>query len=142
MPKRWTACIITMHSAKGLEYDTVFIIDANEGVVPHKKAVMAEDLEEERRMFYVAMTRAKNHLHIYFTKERYKKPVEMSRFVGEFLVDRDVFKVGQRLRHETYGEGVITKLTDRGVTILFDQSKEIKTLNINFCISRNLLRLV
>ena len=40
------------------------------------------------------------------------------------------------------GEGVITKLTDRGVTILFDQSKEIKTLNINFCISRNLLRLV
>lgn len=66
----------------------------------------------------------------------------MSRFVGEFLVDRDVFKVGQRLRHETYGEGVITKLTDRGVTILFDQSKEIKTLNINFCISRNLLRLV
>lgn len=132
----------TMHSAKGLEYDTVFIIDANEGVVPHKKAVMAEDLEEERRMFYVAMTRAKSHLHIYFTKERYKKPVEMSRFVGEFLVDRDVFKVGQRLRHETYGEGVITKLTDRGVTILFDQSKEIKTLNINFCISRNLLRLV
>ena len=44
----------TMHSSKGLEYDTVFIIDANEGITPHKKAVFDVDIEEERRMFYVA----------------------------------------------------------------------------------------
>ena len=49
-----------MHSSKGLEFDIVFIIDANEGVCPHKKAILDEDIEEERRMFYVAMTRAKS----------------------------------------------------------------------------------
>ena len=54
----------TMHSSKGLEYDTVFIIDANEGITPHKKAVFDVDIEEERRMFYVAMTRAKKKLYI------------------------------------------------------------------------------
>src|SRR5690606_8544799 len=50
--------IATMHSSKGLEYQVVFIIDANEGITPHKKAVLEPDIEEERRLFYVAMTRA------------------------------------------------------------------------------------
>lgn len=77
--------LATMHSSKGLEYDRVFIIDAVEGVTPHNKAMLEEDLEEERRMFYVAMTRAKNHLTICSTKERFDKPVEMSRFVNEIL---------------------------------------------------------
>ncbi len=132
----------TMHSAKGLEYSTVFIIDANEGVMPHKKAVMEADVEEERRMFYVAMTRARNKLHIYFAKERYHKPADMSRFVGELLVDRSLFRTGARVRHRIYGEGTITKVTQTAVTILFTESKEIKTLNISFCISNGLLRLL
>lgn len=57
---------VTMHGSKGLEYDIVFIVDANEGVVPHQKAVLEEDLEEERRMFYVAMTRAKERTFYLF----------------------------------------------------------------------------
>jgi DNA helicase-2/ATP-dependent DNA helicase PcrA len=77
--------LLTMHGAKGLEYNVVYIPDANEGMMPHKKAVTASDKEEERRMFYVAMTRAKNDLRIYFTRERYGKTSEMSPFVGEFL---------------------------------------------------------
>ena len=76
---------ITMHGSKGLEYDIVFILDANEGVVPHQKAVLEEDLEEERRMFYVAMTRAKKELFIFFAKERLSKEVTMSRFVAEII---------------------------------------------------------
>lgn len=76
---------ITMHGSKGLEYDIVFILDANEGVVPHQKAVLEEDLEEERRMFYVAMTRAKKELFIFFAKERLSKEVTMSRFVAEIM---------------------------------------------------------
>ena len=76
---------MTIHSAKGLEYDTIFIIDANEGVMPHKKAVLDEDIEEERRLFYVAMTRAKNELYIFSTKEQYGKPVITSRFVEDIL---------------------------------------------------------
>ena len=48
--------LATMHSAKGLEFKAVYILDANEGVTPHGKAVLEDDIEEERRLFYVAMT--------------------------------------------------------------------------------------
>lgn len=76
--------LATMHSSKGLEYKIVFIIDANEGITPHRKAALEADLEEERRLFYVAMTRAKEHLHIYYTGERYHKKQEPSRFLEEY----------------------------------------------------------
>lgn len=77
--------LLTMHGAKGLEYDCVFIPDANEGVIPHNKAVLQADLEEERRMFYVAMTRARDHLYISYTKERLHKETDVSRFVEEII---------------------------------------------------------
>ena len=54
--------ISTLHSVKGLEYDCVYILDVNEGVMPYQKAVLTEDIEEERRMFYVGMTRARKQL--------------------------------------------------------------------------------
>lgn len=75
--------VCTMHSSKGLEYEEVYIIDANEGVMPYAKAVLDEEIEEERRMFYVAMTRAKKKLHIFSVNERYNKRLEVSRFVEE-----------------------------------------------------------
>lgn len=75
--------ITTMHSAKGLEYEVVFILEANEGMTPYKKASKSEEIEEERRMFYVAMTRAKSHLHIYEVKEYFNKELEPSRFLKE-----------------------------------------------------------
>ena len=77
--------LMTMHGAKGLEYDTVFIIDSNEGITPHKKSVSETEISEERRMFYVAMTRAINNLHIYYSKTRYNKDMEVSRFVTELM---------------------------------------------------------
>lgn len=77
----------TMHGAKGLEYDVVFIPDANEGTMPHSKAVLDADMEEERRMFYVAMTRTKKHLHISYVKTRYNKDVDVSRFVEEIMAE-------------------------------------------------------
>ena len=81
--KKEGVSLMTMHSSKGLEFRVVFILDANEGVTPHHKAVLKADLEEERRMFYVAMTRARDRLHIYYVKERYHKKQEVSRFVKE-----------------------------------------------------------
>ena len=77
--------LMTMHSSKGLEFRVVFILDANEGVTPHHKAFLDADMEEERRMFYVAITRAKERLHVYYVKERYHKKQEVSRFVKEYL---------------------------------------------------------
>lgn len=76
--------ICTMHSSKGLEFPIVFIPDANEGITPYQKAMLKEEIEEERRLFYVAMTRARELLYIFSIKERFHKPVEISRFVGEF----------------------------------------------------------
>lgn len=77
--------LMTMHGVKGLEYECVFIPDANEGVTPHSKAVLDADMEEERRLFYVAMTRAKKYLHIYYVKERFNKEADVSRFIYEVL---------------------------------------------------------
>ena len=77
--------ITTMHSAKGLEYMVVFIMDANEGITPYKKATKNSEIEEERRMFYVAMTRAKRYLHIYCIEQLYNKNLEQSRFIKEFI---------------------------------------------------------
>lgn len=76
--------LMTMHASKGLEFKVVYILDANEGITPHQKAVLDADIEEERRMFYVAMTRAKERLHVYYVKERYGKSQDMSRFIREY----------------------------------------------------------
>lgn len=79
----------TMHSSKGLEFRVVFIVDANEGITPHKKATLPADLEEERRLFYVAMTRAKEQLYIFSARERYNKVVQWSRFIDELKPNPD-----------------------------------------------------
>ena len=76
--------ICTMHSSKGLEFPIVFIPEANEGITPYQKAVLIEEIEEERRLFYVAMTRAKELLYVFSVKERFHKTLEISRFVTEF----------------------------------------------------------
>ncbi len=83
--KRQGVSLMTMHSSKGLEFPIVFILDANEGITPHRKAVLNADIEEERRMFYVAMTRAKERLHVCYVRERYGKKQEKSRFIEEYL---------------------------------------------------------
>lgn len=75
--------ISTMHSSKGLEFDHVFLPDVNEGVIPYKKSVKEEDIEEERRMFYVAVTRAKKYLHIFSVEKLYNKESRKSRFLRE-----------------------------------------------------------
>ena len=80
--------LMTFHAAKGLEYDTVFIIGANEDATPYKKAELPEEMEEERRMFYVAMTRAKKHLTISYVREKNGKAMEQSRFLGELFQNR------------------------------------------------------
>lgn len=79
--------LMTMHAAKGLEFDTVFVIETNEGSCPYKKATADEEIEEERRLFYVAMTRAKRKLVISYVKEKNGKDLLPSRFVSELLLN-------------------------------------------------------
>ncbi len=82
---REAVTITTMHGSKGLEYDVVFIPDANEGITPYQKAMTPEDLEQERRMFYVAMTRAAKKLHVFSVMRLNGKVLPVSRFVKEML---------------------------------------------------------
>ena len=80
-----TECVslATLHSAKGLEYKNVHILDVNEELMPYKKAVLDADLQEERRMFYVGITRAKENLYIHSVKKYNGREVDVSRFVEE-----------------------------------------------------------
>lgn len=73
--------LITMHASKGLEYAYVFLPDCNEGKIPHKKSVTEEEIEEERRMFYVAMTRAIERLEILYIRDKLGKKLQPSRFL-------------------------------------------------------------
>ena len=75
--------LATLHSSKGLEFEVVFILDVNEGIMPYKKAVLEKDIEEERRLFYVGMTRAKRKLSLYSVQSIHEKNAEISRFVNE-----------------------------------------------------------
>ena len=80
--------MLTMHGSKGLEYKIVLVMDVCEGIVPYNKAVLDEQIEEERRLFYVAMTRAKEKLYLLYPKQRYNKDTTRSRFIEEILTAR------------------------------------------------------
>lgn len=70
--------ILTMHTSKGLEFDQVYLPDLNEGMIPPKGLSGEAELEEERRLLYVAVTRARDHVFLYETKERNR---EITRFL-------------------------------------------------------------
>ncbi len=81
--------LLTMHASKGLEYGKVFMINCNEGITPHRKARTSEEIEEERRMFYVGMTRAKKELVCFYVsgggkEDDSERPMPPSRFLEEF----------------------------------------------------------
>lgn len=80
--------LMTIHSAKGLEFEDVFVIHANEGEIPHQKAEKNDEIEEERRLFYVALTRAKNNLCISYITQKNGNSIKPSRFVEELLGQR------------------------------------------------------
>ena len=131
--------LATMHGAKGLEFDQVFIMNAVEGMTPHKKSVADAELEEERRMFYVAVTRARYGLYIYVPKVVYGKTARISRFVTEMVVDHDMLQIGNKIIHKRYGRGVITFVDDKKICVYFEKDQITKTLSIEYTIKNNLV---
>ena len=79
--------IATIHAVKGLEFDNVFIVGCDEGIFPTARAIASGDIEEERRLMYVAITRARKHLFVLNARERYRfgsrEGFNKSRFIGE-----------------------------------------------------------
>lgn len=90
--------IMTMHASKGLEFERVYLPDLQEGIVPHKKAVSEAAVEEERRMLYVGMTRARKRLYLYYVEEKEQKP---SRFLAPLLNARSsAFLRSNKMKHD------------------------------------------
>lgn len=77
--------LMTFHASKGLEFRRVYLIDVNEGLVPHRRAKTREEIEEERRVLYVAMTRAKEELYLLYTEKRGGRDVPPSRFLRDLM---------------------------------------------------------
>jgi DNA helicase-2/ATP-dependent DNA helicase PcrA len=128
--------LMTLHNAKGLEFDTVFITGAEEGFLPHADAFSAEsELEEERRLCYVGITRAKRHLYLTYADRRrlYGNTYWglASRFITEAGIERPAvpqgrgerFKVGIVIIHPEFGKGKIIKAEgfgeDRKIDVIF-----------------------
>lgn len=80
--------LVTLHSAKGLEYPVVYLLDVNEEIMPYKKAVLDAELQEERRLFYVGITRAKEKLYVNSVKKYNGREIDVSRFVKEMSEKR------------------------------------------------------
>jgi len=138
--KRKGVVLSTMHSSKGLEYETVILPDVNEGLTPYKKAVSEEELEEERRMYYVAMTRAKKYLYVYSVVRLHGKEMELSRFVGEMALPKQVLAAGTHLLHRTYGKGILIAQSGQKARVYFDATGEEKVLDLEHCRKHNLIK--
>lgn len=154
--------LMTIHSVKGLEFDHVFVIGMEEGIFPHMNSLIENsDLEEERRLCYVAITRAKDDLHLVnarhrtlFGREQVNPP---SRFINEINKDlletnvkdeiqkqevkistEDMFReeeidyhVGDYVYHETFGTGKVVEVTNTLVSVAFKHPHGIKKLMKN-----------
>ena len=154
--------LMTVHSVKGLEFDHVFVIGMEEGLFPHMNSLMENGaLEEERRLCYVAITRARDDLHLVNARRRTlfgKEQVNpVSRFISEINPDlletnvkdeipkkeekidtaemfreEDVdYKVGDFVYHETFGTGKVVEVTNTLVSVAFKHPHGIKKLMKN-----------
>ena len=109
---------------------------SNEGIIPSPYIETAEELEEERRLFYVATTRAKEYLCISYVEDK-KGEGKPSRFVDEFLGNEKnsskkkapKFKKGQVVEVPSFGKGTIIRAIDDAIVVKFDQSAAIRKLN-------------
>ena len=149
---------MTVHSAKGLEFDYVFLIGMEEGLFPHNNSFMdPEELEEERRLCYVAITRAKKSLWLVNARRRTIYGMDSqnppSRFIDEIdptylekdqeevknafrffpkkenMIDKNAeYKIGDHIIHTQFGEGVIVGVDKSILTIAFAHPHGIRKL--------------
>ncbi len=153
--------LMTMHSAKGLEFKVVFLAGMEENIMPHSMSLQDKDgIEEERRLCYVAITRAKERLYITNAKRRMlfgnTNMNPPSRFIGEIdpsLIDKEDlgvreevafnkdkyyseeginYKHGEVVYHLSFGKGVVVDCDDRFVTVAFDKRFGIKKFLSNY----------
>ena len=136
-----TLTLTTMHGAKGLEFDTVFIIDVVEGIIPYHKSITMQEIEEERRLLYVGMTRAKKHLLLYVPSQKHGKAIESSIFINN-LKDaqfKEQLVPGRKIKHKKLGIGKILEVLDQNMlTIQFNNGQKRK-IDGQYCINNAII---
>ncbi len=122
--KNGSISLMTIHAAKGLESDVVFVIGLEEENFPHYKA---EDIEEERRLCYVAITRAKRYLYLSSVKSRsYRSNLDPSRFIYEMGLGKvGNYKKGDTVYHKKYGKGKILDIDSSTIKVMFREGVKI-----------------
>ena len=120
--------LMTIHSAKGLEFDNVFIVGMEEGLFPHVNSMVShEEIEEERRLCYVAVTRAKKYLELVNAKRRMIYGQESSNLPSRFINENEEYALGEKVEHNVYGIGVIVGIKDKTIDVAFSHQYGIKT---------------
>ena len=138
----------TMHSAKGLEFKNVYIIGANEGTIPHEKSYEIDDeekkndqIEEERRLMYVAITRAEENICISSPINKYGKRVSKSRFVEDIKAptkkEMDSLTIGDKIYHKKFKEGTIVEKNGDSIKIRFKDRD--RALNSKVCLTKRII---
>lgn len=136
----------TIHGVKGMEFKNVFIINVAEETIPHKSS-MDENIEEERRLFYVAITRAINNLYIFSPKTQRGRFKDMSRFILEggfndiILNDDYGVKVNDIIHHRSYGNGKVISIDKDVIKIDFGDNLT-KSFSLKVLIENNLVIIV
>lgn len=125
--------VSTCHRSKGLEWPAVFIIGANEGTMPSEKSVNSGNLEEERRLFYVAATRAKERLTVsYVQNDKASKSRFVSELTGETVSPQKKtkarFRKGQRVSSQSFGPGTVVSATADVAAVKFDKDPCIRKI--------------
>lgn len=138
----------TMHSAKGLEFKNVYIIGVNEGTIPHEKSYDLDDdskkdeqIEEERRLMYVAITRAEDKLCISSPQNKYGRKVSVSTFIDDIKAptkeEMDNISIGDTIYHKRFKEGTIVAKDGDSIRVKFSDGTRI--LNYRVCILNNVI---
>lgn len=138
----------TMHSSKGLEFKNVYIIGVNEGTVPHEKSYYVEDekikndqIEEERRLFYVGITRAQERLCISSTLNKYGKKVQKSTFIDDIKrpteKELNSIVIGDKIYHKKFKTGEIIEKNGQKIKVKF-KDREVE-LDFATCVLSGLV---
>lgn len=134
----------TIHGVKGMEFKNVYIINCSEEYIPHKRSAEDENnIEEERRLFYVAITRAIEGLYLFSPKNIRGKSIKPSYFIDECSIKEEIgygdYKIGNAVTHKAFGQGIIKELNDN--TIVIDFGGITRTFNFSILVNSNLLEL-
>ncbi|QAT40310.1 ATP-dependent helicase [Clostridium sp. JN-9] len=134
----------TIHGVKGMEFNSVLIMNCIDGYLPHERSI-PNNIEEERRVFFVAVTRAIENLYLYIPKSLKGSERKVSRFINECELhiseeSCNEFEINQTVVHNSFGKGIVRSIDKDTIKIEFSKGL-IRQFDLNSLINNNLIKL-